>query len=301
MFGTSSKNVKEPSSSSSSGTKGFADVARRLSTSLTAFGFKSQPNTPIQTSTSLSRQSAASMTAMMEETSEEPPQIAAAEEETEDIRERSVKVTFPKNRTTTDQITEEKIRIAASSFGIVVDVGMKEKLAVVLFAKSVDAFNFAGNHNGVLGEEFKVKFMGTQTQAFVSTAHAIPPINHPITTMVPKVQSTTSSSPTKAEKAAAAAKAAALLADQAAAFSSAVTTNSVVAESATAIDVEAEDMDATAGGSFQGITGDKHRDSKILLMNVAAAATTTTGSGGAINDIEGNFNGDDFTHFCRYL
>ena len=109
MFGTSNKNLKDPSPST--GKKGFADVARRLSTSLTAFGFKGQPNTPTQLSASPLRQS---MTTM-EETTEGIPQVA--EEETEDIRERSVKVTFPKKQTTTDLVTEAQIRNAASTFG----------------------------------------------------------------------------------------------------------------------------------------------------------------------------------------
>jgi hypothetical protein len=236
------------------------------------------------------------MTAMMEETNEEPLQVAAAAEETEDIRERSVKVTFPKKQTMTDSIMEEKIRIAASSFGNVVDVGMKEKLAVVLFTKSSDAFNFSCNHNGVLGEDFKVKFMG---QAFVSATSAVPlpvttntSIDHATTTattttMSPKELSITNS-PTKAEKAAAAAKAAALLADQAAAISSAVIIKPTAAASSavTVVDVEADDMDAV-GGTFQGITGVKHRDSKILLMNVTAAAVAKSN---AVDDVEGDFN-----------
>ena len=111
MFGTSNKNLKDPSS----GKKGFADVARRLSTSLTAFGFKGQPNTPTQSSASPLRQSAPSTTMAMEETTEGIPQVA--EEETEDIRERSVKVTFPKKQTMTDLVTEAQIRTAASTFG----------------------------------------------------------------------------------------------------------------------------------------------------------------------------------------
>ena len=161
---------------------------------------------------------------------------------------------------------------------------MKEKLAVVLFAKSFDAFNFACNHNGILGEEFKVKFMGTQAQAIVSTALAVPPT---ATTTSPKELLTINTpspvvpTPTKAEKAAAAAKAAALLADQAVAYAAAA---------ATVVDVDTEDVDVD---SFQGITGDKHRDSKILLMSVAK------GSGAAVEDVEGDADDGVFTDLCH--
>ena len=169
---------------------------------------------------------------------------------------------------------------------------MKEKLAVVLFAKSFDAFNFASNHNGVLGEEFKVKFMGTQT-AIVSTAPTVLPATSTdpadntttTTTTSPKVGHIYSTptllpTPTKAEKAAAAAKAAALLADQAVVYAAAVTVQPSVLTTATAADVDAD----LESNSFQGIIEGKHRDSKILLMSAAK------GNVALVADIEGDHN-----------
>jgi hypothetical protein len=86
-----------------------------------------------------------------------PPVSAAAvaqpanDVDGEEIRERSVKITFPKHG---GPVPEAHIRDVVARFGAVVDIGLKDKLAVVLFARSIEALNFACNHGNSLGEDF---------------------------------------------------------------------------------------------------------------------------------------------------
>ena len=82
------------------------------------------------------------------------------EDAAEVVWERSVKITFPKQLA--QPVSEAQMRAKISPFGDIVEIGMKEKLALVLFAKSVHALNFACNHGGVMGEDFKVKYTGSK-------------------------------------------------------------------------------------------------------------------------------------------
>ena len=89
------------------------------------------------------------------------------DDEPVDLRERSVKITFPKGNTPGKGggMTEEGIRQRVASFGTVVNIGVKDKFAVVLFASCREALECCEGWQTVFTGDFKVKFMGTKTLA----------------------------------------------------------------------------------------------------------------------------------------
>lgn len=198
MFGSSNVNNsgsqrKPPTTPISNNSSSGFDVLRRLSTSLSGFGkgrgsmnnSNTQPYSPalVRQEQSPSQQSRISETGIPDQpalialaTVDIEPMVptpaltpvtsyirldeaAGDEDATEGVWERSVKITFPKQATS--PVTESQIRDKILSFGDIVEIGMKEKLALVLFAKSVHALNFACNHGGIMGEDFKIKYTGS--------------------------------------------------------------------------------------------------------------------------------------------
>ena len=90
------------------------------------------------------------------------------------VWERSVKITFPKQLV--QPVTEAFLAAKIASFGGVVEIGVKDKLALVLFARSAQALHFACNHGGVLGEDFKVKFTGSKPVPAPGTLFPVAPV-----------------------------------------------------------------------------------------------------------------------------
>ena len=201
----------------------------------------------------------------------QPDDANDAEADGEEIRERSVKVTFPKHGA---PVPAAHIRDVVGRFGAVVDIGLKDKLAVVLFARSIEALNFSCNHNNALGEDFKVKFMGTKTVPPPGTIFPAPGKSVQDVVPAPAVAAAPATAPdsssgsnalTKAEKAAAAAAAAASLA-------------------AAAMNEGASDSQAGDGGQGPaqaadqappGI-GERHRDSKVVILDTLKREVEST-------------------------
>jgi hypothetical protein len=113
-----------------------------------------------------------------------PPQ--QKEQPPENLLDRSVKITFPKN--SGNVISETLLREKVGTFGEIMNVGMKEKLSVVLFSTSTQALVFSVFHNNILGDGYKIKYMGTKVMSDQELQHQLelqlqpkkPPLSHPI-------------------------------------------------------------------------------------------------------------------------